>query len=44
MRQDLQQIKDDKTLQLWLKNQSHDAQEAMVDDLEDWMIDPFQDK
>ena len=41
MRQDLQQIKDDTTLKRWLKDQSHGAQEAMVDDLEDWMIDPF---
>ena len=44
MRQDLQKIKDDKTLKIWLKDQSHDAQEAMVDDLEDWMVDPFQYK
>lgn len=44
MRHDLQQIKDDKTLKLWLKEQSHHTQEAMIDDLEDWMIDPFQYK
>lgn len=44
MQQDLQQIKDDKTLKLWLKEQAHRTQEAMVDDLEDWMIDPFQYK
>lgn len=44
MRQDLQRIEDDKALKRWLKDQNRNTQEAMTEDIEDWIVDPFQYK
>ncbi len=44
MQEDLQLIQDDKFFKRWLKEHNQLSRAISIDDLDDWMIDPFRNK